>query len=281
MKTNHIARSHLVLAALALLILNGCAITQTRQGYQFGLDGAVLFGTPVSSFKLADGTDGTLRRSPNGEYSLKLQQYFRVLPLPNVQGARISQVATVGGRTSILVETQEKNCALRYSLFSIDGGNVRNWVFGTCNDRPRVFLEDGKQLFDFPAGRSLTRYVLTEVGLTRQQLDPPPGYAAFTRPFANEQFQAPQPGMSPYGSTAQQGGFTRNGRVIPPPPIAVTADLRKSNRQDDPETHSSPPASVPRKPAAQPKPRPSVPPVQSDLVFREEVKPTRVVDLTK
>lgn len=273
MKPFYFVRSLAASAAIGITLITGCSVTQTRQGYQFGLDGAELFGTAISTFKLADGSDGALRRGPNGDYSLKLQRYFRVLPLEKAQGARIAQVATVAGQTSVLVETQEKNCGLRYSLFSIEGSHVRNWVLGNCTDRPRVFMDGDMQVFEFPAGRTITRYELSSVGLTSHKYTPTADYV-FTRPFANENLQMPGAGSSPYATTTQQGSTIRDGRVIPPPPVHVAAVRNRVDEKADFDGQSG-------RTRTQPKPRPTGPVTQPDLDLKEDVRPTRVVDLLK
>lgn len=262
----------LLSGALALAALTGCGVTQTRQGFQIGLDHAEIFGSSLATFQLADGSDGNLRRGPNGEYSLKLQRYYRVLPLDKAQHARIAKVAYIAGRTSVLVELQEKNCGLRYSLFSIEGSKVRNWIFGNCTDRPRTFVDVDVQVFEFPKGRNIIRYELTGEGLTSYQFKPAADYV-FTRPFADEYLQMPEAATSPYAGAAPQGSTIRAGRVIPPPPIHV-ASAGKTGEKSDPD-------SSPARQPSQPKPKRAdgPPPKVTGPVIREEVRPVRVLDL--
>ena len=49
------------------LLLTGCAMQPNgRGGVLMSVDTAELFGTPISTFKLRDGTEGTLRKDPQG-----------------------------------------------------------------------------------------------------------------------------------------------------------------------------------------------------------------------
>ena len=57
----------LALGLAAGVLLTGCAMTPNgRGGVMVGLDTAELFGTPISTFRLRDGTEGTLRKDPTG-----------------------------------------------------------------------------------------------------------------------------------------------------------------------------------------------------------------------
>lgn len=266
MKRLCLAPSLILSGTLALATLAGCGVTQTRQGFQVGLDHAEIFGTSLATFKLADGTDAALRRAPDGEYSIKLQRYYRVLPIDKAESARIAKVAYLDGRTSVLVELKEKNCNLRYSLFSIDGSKVRNWVFGNCTDRPRAQVRDGVQVFVFPNGRDVVQYELTGEGLTSYQFKAPTNYV-FTRPFADEYLQMPDSASSPYAGATPQGSTIRAGRVIPPPPIHVASATKAAERTDADTS------------AKRQTPQPKPPPKPQGPVIKEEVRPVRVLDL--
>lgn len=59
----------LIAGVAAGVLLTGCAMTPNgRGGVLMGLDTAELFGTPISTFRLRDGTEGTLRKDPQGKY---------------------------------------------------------------------------------------------------------------------------------------------------------------------------------------------------------------------
>ena len=143
-----------VIAGVAVgVLLTGCAMTPNgRGGVLVGIDTAELFGTPISTFRLRDGTEGTLRKDPQGKYSIKLSQAFRVVPLANAMTARVARVENVGERTVVIVETQERGCAYRYEVLAFQGTDVLQWTVGNCKDRPRVELAaDAKSLnIDFP-----------------------------------------------------------------------------------------------------------------------------------
>jgi len=260
--------THLASALALIVAAGGCAVTHDNRGaVRLGIDTAEVFGTTIERFTLADGGEGTLRRGVKNDYSIKLQRYQRVLPLQPAVSARVAHVTAIGNRTSILIELQERNCKYRYSLFSIEGSDVSNWVFGNCSDRPRVAMEDGEQVIDFPNGKRLSRYRLVGAQVLHGTITPPPDYGPFTRPFADADLRAPS-------STAASGAATAptisaDGRHIPPPPIPIeTRTSQVAGRQDTPLPQNR------NKPGKQ-----AQLPTQRELVFHEEVRPTRVVDL--
>lgn len=171
------------------LMLTACAIQQNgKGGYSFGVDTAALFGTEIGQFTLQNGSEGTLRRE-NKNYSVKLSRYQRVIPLPNIDNARIARVESIGTRTVVVIETQRGSCNYRYKVLAIDGANVDSWDLGNCNDRPIVLaLDDHSAMaFDFPKGKQIERFVYTQDGRMLRGMDnPAPNLNVLAKPFADE-----------------------------------------------------------------------------------------------
>jgi len=262
------------------VLLTGCAMTPNgKGGVMVGLDTAELFGTPISTFRLLDGSEGTLRKDPQGKYSIKLSQAFRVVPLANAITARVARVENVGARTVVIVETQERGCAYRYEVLAFQGSDVLQWTVGNCKDRPRVELAaDGKSLnIDFPNYNRLSRQVYVDSRLLNTSVAVPPGVDTRAQPFADDALRATGPAI--VNLPAGDGP----GRVIPAPPAPAAAPVAapkansrtsaKSRRQDTPAKAAAPAA------VSLPAPRAAAP--AAPMIFQaEEVKPV-VIDLRK
>lgn len=267
----------------AAVLLTGCAMTPNGQGgVMVGLDTAELFGTPLSTFKLRDGTEGTLRKDTQGKFSIKLSQAFRVVPLAKAITARVARVENVGERTVVIVETQERGCAYRYEVLAFQGSDVLQWTIGNCKDRPRVALApDGKSLnIDFPNYNTLSRQIYTDSRLLNTSVPVPPGVDTRLVPFADDALRGAAPAMvnTPIGDAA--------GRVIPAPPAPAAAPVAapkatsrstaKTRRQETPAKAAAPAA------ISLPLPRVATPaPAAAPMIFQaEEIKPV-VIDLRK
>jgi len=270
----------LIAGVAAGILLTGCAMTPNgRGGVMVGLDTAELFGTPISTFRLRDGTEGTLRKDPQGKYSIKLSQAFRVVPLANAITARVARVENVGERTVVIVETQERNCAYRYEVLAFQGTDVLQWTVGNCKDRPRVELAaDAKSLnIDFPNYNRLSRMIYTDNRLLNASVAVPPGVDTRAQPFADDALRA----TGPVIATVPGGD---SGRVIPAPPAAAPAPAAapkagsrasaKPRRQES-QARAAAPAAI-SLPAQR-----SAAPAAAPMIFQaEEIKPV-VIDLRK
>ena len=264
------------------LLLTGCAMQPNgKGGVLMSVDTAELFGTPISTFRLRDGTEGTLRKDPQGKFSIKLSQAFRVVPLANAITARVARVENVGERTVVIVETQERGCAYRYEVLAFQGTDVLQWTIGNCKDRPRVELAaDAKSLnIDFPNYNRLSRQIYTDSRLLNTSVPVPPGVDTRTVPFADDALRGTAPAIvnTPIGDGA--------GRVIPAPPApaapvaapkASTRSTAKTRRQETPAKAAAPAA------PGLPLPRTATPaPAAAPMIFQaEEIKPV-VIDLRK
>lgn len=264
------------------VLLTGCAMTPNgRGGVLMGLDTAELFGTPISTFVLRDGTEGILRKDPQGKYSIKLSQAFRVVPLANAITAHVARVENVGQRTVVIVETQERGCAYRYEVLAFQGTDVLQWTVGNCKDRPRVEVAaDAKSLnIDFPDYNRLSRMVYTDNRLLNASVAVPPGVDTRAQPFADDALRATGPAIV----TLPAGDGS--GRVIPAPPApapapaaapkAGTRASAKARRQDTPARTAAPAA------ISLPAPRSAATAPAAPMIFHsEEIKPV-VIDLRK
>ena len=263
------------------VLLTGCAMTPNgRGGVLVGLDTAELFGTPISTFRLRDGTEGTLRKDPQGKYSIKLSQAFRVVPLANAMTARVARVENVGERTVVIVETQERGCAYRYEVLAFQGTDVLQWTVGNCKDRPRVELAaDAKSLnIDFPNYNRLSRMIYTDNRLLNASVAVPPGVDTRAQPFADDALRATGPVISSVPGSD-------SGRVIPAPPAAAPAPAAAPKagsrasakaRRQEPSARSATPAAI-----SLPAPRAAAAAPAAPMIFQaEEIKPV-VIDLRK
>ncbi|PHV20026.1 hypothetical protein CSQ92_22630 [Janthinobacterium sp. BJB446] len=273
----------LAMGLAASVLLTGCAMTPNgRGGVLVGLDTAELFGTPISTFRLRDGTEGTLRKDPKGKYSIKLSQAFRVVPLDKAITARVARVENVGERTVVIVETQERGCAYRYEVLAFQGTDVLQWTVGNCKDRPRVELAaDAKSLnIDFPNYNRLSRMIYTDNRLLNASVAVPPGVDTRAQPFADDALRATGPAIATMPGSD-------SGRVIPAPPAPASAPApaaapkagsrasAKARRQDTPARAAAPAA------ISLPAPRAAAAAPAAPMIFQaEEIKPV-VIDLRK
>lgn len=170
------------LALLGLMALSGCAVQNGPRGQvKFGLDDAELFGQTVKSFKLADGSEGRLRML-GGRYSVKLQQQLKVVPIANATLVRVVSSREIGGRTLLVLEKSERNCAYKTHLMSIKGGEVLSWDFGDCQNRPQATAYTDQATFDFVQPRRTVRYTYRDARLTRGEFATPTSLPAKTSP---------------------------------------------------------------------------------------------------
>ena len=157
-----------VLAATALL-LGGCAVQQTRPGQLgMGVDLAEVLGERLDGFKLADGSEGTLRRL-NGAYSIKLQRSFTVVPIQQAQQVRLLSTEYFGDRTTVVMQKITSNCQHRLELLSIVGRDVSSWTFGDCNLPTRIQRDGDMLVFDQPTSNRPDRIVYQDDRLVRQR----------------------------------------------------------------------------------------------------------------
>ncbi|WP_373980337.1 hypothetical protein LN047_23370 [Achromobacter sp. JD417] len=237
------SRSLLLRLAASLLLLAGlsaCAVkTNSRGNLVYGVDTAALFGTEIGQFPLQDGGLGTLRREGKN-FSVKLSGNQRVVPINNVESARIARTENVGSRTVVVIETQRRNCDYRYSVLAIEGSDVLSWDVGNCRDRPVVLVQDDRSAltFDFPKGSSIERFVYTQDGrMRRGNVKAVAGLNPRAKPFADESLYPPgymdsirlhgvypppaAPAARPGKAAKPASGNRPNRRTAPDAPAAV------------------------------------------------------------
>lgn len=238
----HVSRSLILRLAASLLLLAGlsaCAVkTNSRGNFVYGVDTAALFGTEIGQFPLQDGGTGTLRREGKN-FSVKLSGNQRVVPLNNVESARIARTENVGPRTVVVIETQRRNCDYRYTVLAIQGSDVLSWDLGNCRDRPAVLVQDDRSAMtiDFPKGARIERFVYTQDGrMRRGDVKTVAGMNPRAKPFADESLYPPgymdslrlhgvyPPPAAPAarsGKAAKPASGSRSGRHAPDAPAAV------------------------------------------------------------
>lgn len=252
-------RSLTLRLAAALLLLGGlsaCAVkTNSRGGYVYSVDTAALFGTEIGQFPLQDGGLGTLRREGKN-FSVKLSGNQRVVPLNNVESARVARTENVGPRTVVVIETQTRRCDYRYTVLAIEGSDVLSWDLGNCRDRPAVLVQDDRSAMtlDFPKGSAIERFVYTQDGrMRRGDVKSVAGMNPRAKPFADESLYP-----SGYMESIRQYG-------VYPPPAAPTAKGKpgKSGKSGRPNKSPAPmpatPASAPSQSAGRVVPAPPAP----------------------
>ena len=259
----HVSRLLILRLAASLLLLAGlsaCAVkTNSRGNFVYGVDTAALFGTEIGQFPLQDGGTGTLRREGKN-FSVKLSGNQRVVPLNNVESARIARTENVGPRTVVVIETQRRNCDYRYTVLAIQGSDVLSWDVGNCRDRPVVLVQDDRSAltFDFPKGSAIERFVYTQDGrMRRGNVKSVAGLNPRAKPFADESLYPPgymdsirlhgvypppaapaarsgkaakpasggrraAPNSPAADQTQTAGSDASAGRVVPPPPQRVS-----------------------------------------------------------
>ena len=239
----YVSRSLILRLAASFLLLAGlsaCAVkTNSKGNFVYGVDTAALFGTEIGQFPLQDGGQGTLRREGKN-FSVKLSGNQRVVPLNNVESARIARTENVGPRTVVVIETQRRNCDYRYTVLAIQGSDVLSWDVGNCRDRPAVLVQDDHtaMTLDFPKGSSIERFVYTQDGrMRRGNVKTVAGMNPRAKPFADESLYPPgyrdslrlhgvyPPPAAPAarsGKAAKPAGSGRSGRrTAPDAPAAV------------------------------------------------------------
>lgn len=273
----------LCMALGAAALLAGCAVNPNgRGGVQFGVDTTELFGTVVDTFKLQDGSDGTLRKDSGG-YSLKLARYMRVIPLQNALTAKVARVDNIGDRTVLTIETQERNCPYKYVLLAVQGSDVLHWEFGNCKDRPRANLDtrNNALTFDMPGYGRLVRYTYADSRMLQSAVPVPPGTDLNAKPFADASLRAPEssagnapasdgnryvPGLpqTTAGTSAPTTSTPTSSTVNPASTSTVSTSHRKRGGSNTGTGGGTPP--IARGPAPMSFPAEEIKPVRVDLL---------------
>ncbi len=237
----------LAVAFLFTLALAGCAVQPAANGgLSFQLDQAELLGETVQTFRLADGGEGRLRRL-SGEYSIKLQQYFRVIPLGVATSLRVQRVENLGQQTVLVMEKSTPDCPRQTLVYAIEGKDVSGWEIGNCRDLPRILTGNNQVGFEFASGGSVQRYTYKEGAMLK-------GDPRLTG------------GVAGQGRTVITDGARR---YVPPAPMALTS----KSESETPTTQAA--RTSPRAPRPSNKTAPVALPSAKDLgLSGDKVQPT-------
>ncbi|TXH46114.1 MAG: hypothetical protein E6Q92_02445 [Burkholderiaceae bacterium] len=274
----------------AAMLLAGCAVQQHSGGtVSVGIDDAELFGQTVAQFKLADGSDGRLRLH-QGRYSIKLQRYFKVIPVDRAQAARLVSAQVLDGRSVLVLEKGAPGCPFQTQVMAIEGSEVLSWDLGDCRNAPQIQVSGGEMAFDFPQGQRLVRYIYRDRRLLRAEAQLPsagPGQALASG-------LPERSGMPPSMNQTSAAG-TGNGmpRHVPglPHPVSVSQPQASASAASSPVALAQTAASATAgsataqaakpaaKPAAAPQPGPAPAPRQAaaPVFTTQEQKPIRIV----
>lgn len=260
----HARRSlRLLILAIPLLLSSACAVQKTATGTQFALDEAELLGVPVHTFRLHDGSEARIRRLGNS-YSIKLQRYQRVIPIPGATAVRFISARQVGTATLVVLEKADLGCGLKTQLYAIRGADVSGWDFGDCMASARVSYAGNSAFFDYPGDTRATRFTYQEGRLMRGEL---PSRASASAPVQTAPVRTPANAPAPLPPDMP--------RYAPPLPI-----LLGEARSPAPASPTSPAsaaprvAQAPRPPVAKPAPPPAP---KADIKFKEQEQKASIV----
>ena len=146
------------LLALALVLLgSGCAVKQdANKRTVFSLDQAAVLGTERARFKLQDGSEGSLR-SMGDDYSLKLEKFYKVIPLGKARQMQLQPVYQINGRTVLVINLQNTSGCVKTTVLSIQGSQVLNWLItpNDCKSVPALAANDQQLQLSYSGSRYL------------------------------------------------------------------------------------------------------------------------------
>ena len=217
-----------VALACSALLMTGCAVQVDKRGkVVLSPDTAAVLGTEHASFKLADGTSGTLR-SLNGDYSLKLERYFRVIALGKKQDVRLASVVQQGERSVLVLHlVDERSNCLSTMVVSMLGSEVRQWGLpsGNCRVLPELDLSDGRLALRYADHA----YVHDNGKLFRVKISPPETTAQPQPSKApTPRSEAPQRRASPGSNTRPSTATVRNTPAPPSAPVPASTAVSRS-----------------------------------------------------
>lgn len=248
-----------IAVAIALIgqFIAGCTVQQgPRNGtYEVGLDKAGLLGSQLATFKLQDGSAGTLRvytpDSRGPQFSIKLEKFLKVIELGTSERMRFDRAEQLGDRTVVAITRYDRDC-LRTTLLSIKGSEALNWTvnYQDCRSEPELSVDGDKLYVSYGRARFVYR-----AGSLSKELTP-----------------LAQPSVAAQPSSAKAD----SGLPAPAPKLGVNAGVVSADVK-------APTAKAQVKPAARPSPaRAGVPPAPptgtKPLDFHaQEQKPVRII----
>ena len=159
-----------VAALSAVAMLAACAVQELPGGrVSVGVDDAELLGHTEATFQLADGSQARLRLY-NGQYSIKLEHYLKVIPIEQAQLARMVSGYKVAGRTLLILEKSSSNCPYQTQVISIHSSEALSWDVGDCLSQPKIQVAPDQATFDFAQGDRTLRYIYKDNRLVKGDL---------------------------------------------------------------------------------------------------------------
>lgn len=244
------------------IIISGCAIQKDRSGaLKFEVDEAAILGNILQTFRLPDGSEARLREA-NGRISLKLQKQMTVIPIENAVLAEARSVASVGGRTLIVVTKAMPGCTYTTQLIAIQGLEVLTWDFGDCTHAPTMQVVGDTAFFDHRQDNGSTlRFIYQNgrIGRTNISSQTQPSTTPPVGTVSN-----PANVIVPLGAP----------RYRPSLPVEASRSERTSSTEAAPRNNTA--SSVTARPVAST--RPASPSPAKALEFpTQELKPIRII----
>jgi hypothetical protein len=244
------------------IIISGCAIQKDRSGaLKFEVDEAAILGNTLQTFRLPDGSEARLREA-NGRISLKLQKQMTVIPIDNAVLAEARSVASVGGRTLIIVTKAMQGCTYTTQLIAIQGREVLTWDIGDCTHAPTMQVVGDTAFFDHRQDNgSILRFVYQNGRIGRTNISSQTQQSN-TQPVAP--VSDPANAIVPLGAP----------RYRPSLPVEVSRSESPASTEAVPRSNTA--SSATARPVAST--RPSSPSPAKALEFpTQELKPIRII----
>lgn len=158
------------IAVLTSLLVAACSMQTGPNSVGFSLDKASLLGSELSTFKLPDGSSGSLRvysTQRGQEFSIKLEKYLKVIELGVAERMKVLRVEQIEDRTVLVLSRTEPTCTTALVL-SLKEREVLNWTVThpECHTDPEVQVEGVRLYLVYPyvrfayQGGNLTKEVL-------------------------------------------------------------------------------------------------------------------------
>ncbi len=135
--------------------VSGCAVKQdANKRTVISLDHAAVLGTERARFQLQDGSEGSLR-SMSDDYSLKLEKFFKVIPLGKAQQMQLQPVYQINGRTVLVINMQNISGCVKTAVLSIQDSQVFHWLItpSDCKSVPALAANEQRLQLSYSGSR--------------------------------------------------------------------------------------------------------------------------------
>jgi len=217
-----------LLPLIIALGVTGCAIKQDTNNRRYiSLDYAAVLGTEHTRFRLQDSSEGSLR-SMGGNYSIKLEKFFKVIPLGMAQQMQLQQAFQINGQTVLVINIQDTNGCVKTAVLSIEGSQVLHWVItpSDCKSVPTL-TANAQQL---QLSYSGSRYLYENNRLVEEK----PVELALPQPSSKPTSNTP-PAQTPKraaGNTARVPMAQPAKTKAPTPSAPATRQTNRANTQN-------------------------------------------------